>query len=162
MTVGTPSLAVDLREIQKRLHKLETAPKLSIKPDDALDFTSVRLQGIDTELRCLQAGSTTVYVPIRASSFPTSSSREVKEGIADIDFDTVEAIKAAPAQTWRYKASFADEGLTHVGPMAEDLPDVLVHDSDGVPSVDLLSLVGTLWDAVARLTERIEALEARP
>lgn len=99
------------------------------------------------------------YVPMRASSFPTGSSRAVKRDVAPLPFDSLATITAAPAQSWRYRPEFAEEDLSHIGPMAEDLPAALVHpDPDGVASVDLLSLVGVLWDAVGRLSARVAQL----
>lgn len=100
------------------------------------------------------------YVPVRASSFPTGSSREIKEAIEAVPFDSVEAISAAPALQWQYREGYAHEpGVRHIGPMAEDLPADLVIETDGVKGVDLLSLVGTLWDAVGKLSARVAALE---
>lgn len=114
-----------------------------------------------TEARIVQDGSTgPTYMPIRASSFPTGSSREIKTDVVEIPFDSVAAIKAAAAQQWRYLPEYAHEDLTHIGPMAEDLPAALVTETDGIKGVDLLSLVGTLWDAVGKLAARVEALEA--
>lgn len=100
------------------------------------------------------------YVPVRASSFPTGSSREIKQNIEAVPFDSVAAITAAPALQWEYREGYAHEpGVRHIGPMAEDLPADLVTVTDGVKGVDLLSLVGTLWDAVGKLSARVAALE---
>lgn len=105
-------------------------------------------------------GGISAYIPVRASSFPVGSSREVKEDIGPITFDAIEVIRHAAALRWRYRASFATEDIEHIGPMAEDLPDQLVHVADGVKSVDLLTLVGVLWEAVSTLSARVEELEA--
>lgn len=126
-----------------------------------LDMGNVSLQANQApELRVLAPGGTT-YLPCRASSFPTGSSREIKQDVEPIPFDSVAAVEAAPAQQWSYRPEFADEhGLRHIGPFAEDLPADLVTTTDGIKGVDLLSLVGVLWDAVGKLSARVSALEA--
>ena len=101
------------------------------------------------------------YIPIKASAFTVSSDEAVKTDIVEMPFDSVKAIQDAPAMHWRYRDEQAADDGGHVGPMAGALPEqITVTEADGSMSVDLLSLVGTLWDAVSKLTARIEALES--
>lgn len=124
----------------------------SVGADVGLKFTA-------GELRVVKYSNGTTYAPIRASSFPVASSREVKDVDGPVPFDAVEAVKAAPVAQWRYRPEFADDRMTHFSPMAEDLPAELTHDAGGVLSVDTTSLIGVLWDAVGKLAARVEALE---
>lgn len=128
----------------------------------AIDIGGVRLFALDTtspEWRCQTNGGT--YVPIRAASFPVGSSRAVKTDIAPIPFDVLAAIEAAKPMQWRYSKDFAEDPVAHISPMAEDLPADLVAEVDGVKTVDLTSLVGTLWEAVGQLSARIRELESK-
>jgi hypothetical protein len=107
-----------------------------------------------TEWRA-QATSSGGYVPVRASSFPTSSSKDAKQNVGDIPFDALAAVMAAPARQWQYKPGHAQDNTTkHISPMAEDLPAAVVS-TDGIDkAVDLRDLVGVLWQAVTQLAAR--------
>ncbi|MEU4534289.1 phage baseplate assembly protein V [Streptosporangium sp. NPDC023825] len=96
------------------------------------------------------------YVPCVASDFEVGSSHKLKENIRRLDFDPLETIRNAPAQLWNYRPEHGDN-RTRVGPIAETLPD-LVRRGD---HVDLASLVGILWSAVAQQSDRIRDLEEK-
>lgn len=99
------------------------------------------------------------FVPVRASSFPISSSRAVKRDLANLPFNALAAVRAASVQQWRYTEEHATEDVVHISPMAEDLPPELVSEHDKVKGVDLLSLVGTLWEAVRQLSDEVNDLK---
>lgn len=133
---------------------------VSVRPNAVDAPAGVTLYGgSGTDWHATALGTTTTYVPIKASAFTVSSSREVKHDITDLPFDAAEAVKAAPAQAWRYLPDHAADQTQHFGPMAEDLPGELTQVIGGVRSVDLGGLVGTLWAALGQALARIEALE---
>ncbi len=101
--------------------------------------------------------TSSAYVPIRAAAFTVTSSREVKTDIVEIPFDALGAVMAAEPMQWSYDEAFAADPNPHVSPMAEDLPTELVHEADGVKSIDPLSLTGTLWEAVRQLSAQVAA-----
>lgn len=107
-------------------------------------------------------------IPIYASDFKTASSREAKEDIRDLDFSALEAVRAAPSRTWRYRQNpqpetqGVDPGTPapaerHVGPMAEDLPALIVDES----GAGLRDQLGVLWQAVREQQQEIDDLRQR-
>lgn len=132
------------------------------------DGTSWRLLGPSSSL-VLPNGTAEVrvrdannanYVPIRASAFTVTSSREAKQDISDLGWSAADAVARAKAQRWRYRPEHADPSRVHFGPMAEDLPAELVDNTDPeTPAVNVADLVGVLWGAVGELTARVRDLE---
>lgn len=103
-----------------------------------------------------------------ASSFPTWSSRHLKEQITELPYDALTAGLAAPVLRWFYKADVADERTEerpHIGPMAEDLPPELrLPGPDGTElvaseGVAALALAGVqkLFQVMATAHQRIDA-----
>lgn len=91
----------------------------------------------------------------------TGSSRAFKTNGVPVDAQAVlDAIKAIPVETWRYRPEFG--GTPHVGPYAED---VHAHFGNFVAPngrvIDLVSMNGVLMAAVQALLTRVEQLEAR-
>lgn len=100
------------------------------------------------------------YVPIRASAFTVTSTREAKQDIRDLGWSATEVVANARAHQYRYQDAHADPDRLHFGPMAEDLPAELVDNTDpDLPALDLATLVGVLWGAVGELTARVKELE---
>lgn len=95
------------------------------------------------------------YVPCVASAYETGSSRELKTDIQPLDFDPVSVVETAQAHRWRYRPEYSRDGHEHVGPLAEDLPDLLRRGE----AVSLTDLVGVLWEAVGKLAGRVSVLE---
>lgn len=123
---------------------------------------TTRISGIDwtsTGAEWQAGNGSGGFVPVRASSFPISSSRAVKRDLAELPFDALAAVRAARVQQWRYIEEHATEDVVHISPMAEDLPPELVSEHDKVKGVDLLSLVGTLWEAVRQLSDEVNDLK---
>ncbi|MCR3719128.1 MULTISPECIES: tail fiber domain-containing protein [Prauserella salsuginis group] len=109
-----------------------------------------------------QALSSSSHGPLTCSSLTQSSSREDKTNVNELTFDPVAAVSDATAYTWNYRSEADDAAFVHVGPMAEDLPSqVLQHDGDGKPLVDLGSLVGVLWAAVQQLSGEVADLKSQ-
>lgn len=109
------------------------------------------------------------YQEIVAQAFTVSSEQRFKKDITE--FDALKIIKDAPARQWKYRPEVAGGDHWHYGPMAEDLPDELIHPiPDGTPipedetpethlTVDIGALAGVTWEGLRQLTERVEALE---
>lgn len=97
--------------------------------------------------------STGAYVNVYAVDFLKTSSSEEKINIVPIDFDPVAIIKSAEVFSYVYRST----GETGVGPLREDLPDVVrigdIHVSEG-------SLIGILWAAISQQADQIELLQA--
>jgi hypothetical protein len=118
------------------------------------------------------AGFYGTYSTIAAAAFAVrTSSRDTKRNIKVLDFDPVEAVKAARVSRFQHKKGYvADPDRWRIGPMVEDLPaevrsiggrsgpNDLPNAHDGY---DIVSVVGVLWGAVGALTDRVEALEAK-
>lgn len=110
----------------------------------------------------IRDGSNAAYIPIRASAFTVTSTREAKQDITDLDWPAVDVVLRAPAQRWRYRPEHADPERIHFGPMAEDLPAELVDHGDlDVPGVNQADLLGVAWAAIGELAEQNRALTAR-
>ena len=107
--------------------------------------------GTGTNWAATALGTTTTYVPIKASAFTVSSTSAVKHDVGALPFDPLQLIAAAPAKSWRYLPEHAADQTTHFSPLADDLPAELVVDD----SVDLRDLVGVLWAAVGTLAQRL-------
>lgn len=119
-------------------------------------------------------GPGSAWREIRASAFvPTSSLRATKQDFAGITYDggALGALRRAPVQMWRRIAEvseYGDQAATHIGPMADDLPDEVVRRADdGVTGYALDSLVGLVQAAVVQLADqqddiadRLERMEA--
>lgn len=105
-------------------------------------------------------GAMNAFRTCRASAFTVSSSVAVKKKIRPLPFSALDVVTSAPSKLWRYRSDHAEDSIEHVGPMAEDLPAELVRDGDS-PAVDIMSLVGTLWAAVAELSGKLDALTSR-
>lgn len=109
------------------------------------------------EARVRDSGNA-AYVPIRASAFTVSSSRDVKQSIGDLGWSPLEVVKAAKARRWHYRETEGDPARVHVGPMAEDLPDEIVDRTSETPALDVMTLVGVLWGAVQELAAEVAEL----
>jgi hypothetical protein len=131
---------------------------------------NIALEFYSGELRV--AGFYGTYSTIAAAAFAVrTSSRDTKRNIKVLDFDPVEAVKAARVSRFQHKKGYvADPDRWRIGPMVEDLPaevrsiggrsgpNDLPNAHDGY---DIVSVVGVLWGAVGALTDRVEALEAK-
>lgn len=107
------------------------------------------------KVHCLGKDGGTGYVACVASAFEVGSSQALKTDIGALDFDPVSVVETAPAKRWRYRPEFAGDGREHVGPLAEDLPDLLRNGE----TVNLADMVGVLWAAVQQLSARVRDLE---
>lgn len=106
--------------------------------------------------------TTLIDKPLTCSSLTQSSGRESKRDIVDLEVDALMIVRQAPVYQWRYQHE--DDTHVHVGPVAEDLPPEVIQYADEYPDrplVDLGSMIGVLWDAVATLAARVEQLTTR-
>lgn len=126
---------------------------------------SLRWQAAAGEWRALNTSN--AYVAVRASSFPTSSSKAAKQNIDPmLPFDPATVIADAPVYGWQYRQEMAQDTARHYFPMADDLPAVLVQGEGEQMSVDTRDLLGVVWAAMrdtlaanASLNDRVAKLE---
>jgi hypothetical protein len=109
------------------------------------------------ELRVRDAVNS-AYVPIRASAFTVTSSRDAKDQVADFGWSPLDVVRRAKAQRWHYRPEHGDPDRVHFGPMAEDLPEDLVDNTSETPAIDLAAMVGVLWGAVQELAAEVAQL----
>ena len=126
-------------------------------------------------------GNTSTYdrVPIEASQFRVSSDSRMKKDIRDFDWSALDIVRESPAKKWKRHSEgvrtapkddpmFAAQGRKAApepwlfGPMADNLPDDLVHtDSDtGMRKIDLGSMIGVLWKAIEELSAEVKDLRS--
>jgi len=100
------------------------------------------------------------YVRVYASEFVTASSSDYKDNITQIpsNYNALQKIGNAPVYTWTYKPSYAASGGSGIGPLVENLP-AEVKNEDG--TVNLLSLVGVLWQALREQRQINQQLQNR-
>src|SRR5690606_25787603 len=85
---------------------------------------------------------------------PPSSTRETKKNITDVPFDSLRVIQDNPAYEWEYRDP--DHGGRHIGPMADDLPEPVKVENETGTTIELGSIVGTMWDAIGKIAERLD------
>jgi hypothetical protein len=126
-------------------------------------------------LACVN-GNTVTYdrVPIEASQFRIGSDTRMKRDIGEFGWSALDTVRQNPAKRWKRRTgarmvhhddpmyddySPPDEPWLF-GPMADDLPDDLVHtDSDSdMRKLDLGSMIGVLWKAVEELSAELAEL----
>ena len=112
----------------------------------------------NAEVRAYQATSTS-YVPVRASSFPTGSSINYKTNIEDLSsrYDALGMIKGLRAKHYHIQSN-VDSGIfdkPKVGFIAE-LVDPIFRDEDGV---DVYTITAMNVEATQQLDKRITELE---
>ncbi len=89
-----------------------------------------------------------------------ASSREIKENIHDFVSGT-SMINGLDVKQYDYKEPYEFKGKNKVGLIAEEVPEVLQEDIDGVLGVDLYGLLAISINAIKELTKRVEELEAK-
>lgn len=104
------------------------------------------------------------YLAVGASAFVVQSQRDTKTNIEALPFDPEQVITDAPVTMWERRVEHDDEHPgphKYVGPMAEDVPEVLQRETgiDGTLGLDIAAQVGVLWAAVAQQSARLAALE---
>ena len=100
------------------------------------------------------------WVSILASvaGIVAASTRSVKTDIKSVDRslsdDIVTTMLNAPVTTWRYKWDHPSQ--SHIGPMLEDLPQIL---ENSATDLDIVSYLGALLLTIQKQNERITKLE---
>lgn len=111
------------------------------------------------EVRATATGTTSTYVPVRASSFPTSSMEEYKQDIVKHTDSALQVINAATIYDYRLRSEVAlgrdkiRTGLV-IG-KNYNTPECVI-DGDGVEQYMMNSLS---WKAIQELTAQIKDLE---
>lgn len=97
-------------------------------------------------------------IPIEASAFTVASSRSLKENLRPLseDGETARSIlKKARGLKWNYIEG--DSEKTHIGPIADDLPEWLTMQAeDGLRRVGAHDLAGMAWEAAAEAGDGID------
>ncbi len=98
-----------------------------------------------------------------ASSAPAAaaaaSSREIKENIVNYD-KGLEALPFIEVKNYDYKMEVPGRKENRVGVIAEDLPEELRVDIEGLLHADVYGLVGLLINCVKQLDQKVKMLEA--
>lgn len=77
----------------------------------------VSIPGGQAQLQVIANGDVIAGGKMMATQFVTSSSRELKENVRELDHsDVLERLSSVPISEWTFKG----DGTKHVGPMAED------------------------------------------
>ncbi len=96
--------------------------------------------------------------------FDNNSDARLKENFAPVRDEDLDQLLEAPVQRWNYRHDVHnhDPDVTHVGPVAQDMPDVAVStNDDGHLGIDQTTFSGLLLGLVQRQARRIRALEDR-
>jgi len=112
-----------------------------------------------SEVRATATGSTTTYVPVRASSFPTASSSKYKTNIEEFHEDAIAMLKDTRIYTY-HLISNVEAGIydkRKVGMIVEAAP-ALFRDEDAIDTYTVLSV---LWRASQQQQQMIEELQKR-
>jgi hypothetical protein len=118
------------------------------RPFQAQNETPTWMKGMDAFGNLLQG----------FGSMKPQSSVSYKENVVDNVIDSVGIIKKLNIVNFRYRREFGDS-KTHIGVIAEECPDVIT--SNGKKTIELMDICGLLLDAVKKLTQRIETIEAK-
>ena len=118
-----------------------------------------------------------VYLDGGSNSWMSSSDRNLKENIVEVDYrDVLKKLLTVPISTWNFKSASND--LPHMGPMAQDFyaayglgdDDTHISAMDGMGVslaairglyLDMREKNGELKSAVAKNSEEIKSLEKR-
>lgn len=86
-----------------------------------------------------------------------SGDMRLKTAEAVPDLNGLDIVRNAPSTAWSYKQ---EPDQTCMGPMAQDLPEVLERrdpeDMGGTLSLSLGSMIGVLWDAIRKLDTELD------
>lgn len=106
-----------------------------------------------------------------ATSWTSTSDSRAKHAIKALrEGHGLDIIRKAPAKSWRYAHKNVDPDRDHVGPIADDLPDFMLHTVPGVldegdhhphagmKAVDLRDMIGVLWHAVSELDVKLASI----
>lgn len=109
------------------------------------------------EVRVVTPSSSGTYIPVRASSFPTSSSINYKTNLESVDsrVNALELIKETDIWHYHLKSNL-ESGIydkPKVGVIAE-MVNPLIRDEDGI---DLYSMIALSWKAHQQQSEIIQA-----
>lgn len=124
----------------------------------ALSVDGPGAAGVTVDAKVHAKKSSGAYVAMVATAFELSSARELKTDVSLLDFDALEAVEYAPSYSWRYRPEHSEDARLHVGPMLEEVPSI-AHAS--MTTLDSGSMLGILWEAVRKLSRRVEYLEDR-
>lgn len=89
-----------------------------------------------------------------------ASSREIKENIKDYP-GGLEMIEKLQVKQYDYKEPYEHRGKDKVGLIAEEVPEVVQVDDDGLLAVDIYGLLAISINAIKELSARVAELEAK-
>lgn len=93
-----------------------------------------------------------------AASSLAASSKEVKENIVDYE-KGLETVRELQVKQYDYTIPVNGNQKGRVGLIAEDVPEELTGDLNGIKSVDLYGLVSVLINSVKELDKKVKQLE---
>jgi hypothetical protein len=106
--------------------------------------------------------------PVQASGFTVMSDRRSKRDLAAPGVSGLDVLRAAPIYEWAYVDD--EEGVRRLGPMADDLPDIVTvdlgvgdpdHFAAGMKGVSLAQQIAVLWQAVGELDIDVDGLRTK-
>lgn len=102
--------------------------------------------------------STAVYLPNGAGSWSSTSDRNVKENIADINGEQIlDSIRAMPITSWNYINT--DSSVRYIGPMAQDFHRAFGLGGNDSLGINTVSIDGVNMAAVQALIIRTDELQ---
>ncbi|MEG3032665.1 MAG: hypothetical protein RR813_05560, partial [Enterococcus sp.] len=111
------------------------------------------------EVRATVNGGTSTYVPVRASSFPTSSLAEYKQDIVEHNESALNVINSATIYDYRLRSEVANgKNRVRTGLVigaGYNTPQTVI-DGDGVEQYMMNSLS---WKAIQELSSKVKELE---
>lgn len=93
----------------------------------------------------------------KAYGFQQYSTVKRKENIISSNTNALSTIANTKIYEYNYKnTKRPKERKRHIGPIAEDLPEILTTDHDGDKCINLGDMIGLLWKAVQELNQKID------
>lgn len=120
----------------------------------AIDGTSLDIYA--SSLGVTITGDTYVF-----GSFGYSSGRESKEDIVPSSMDALNVVLDTPVYEFKFKEQVSGGPvgtLQHIGPMADELPEIVKMVRDGREYISAGDAIGLLWKAVQELDAKVDTL----
>jgi hypothetical protein len=89
-----------------------------------------------------------------------ASSKHVKENVRDFD-SGLDVITNMDVKQYDYKDDFVKDSKNKIGFIAEDMPEAIQGQVDGVLGVDVYGLLALSINAIKELSKKVELLEAK-
>jgi archaellum component FlaC len=137
---------------------LSSSEQVASEPVTGSNTFSVSATG---GVRFITGGSSVTYIEGRTTGWSTTSTRTAKTNVDPVDPEAIlDGVTDMEVATWEYKDEDGEgEGVTHVGPMAEDFHEVVdVGTSD--EHINSVNARGVAFGAIQGLAERLSDAHA--